>query len=254
MHTEPGIRREGRAPYLHILKWLAEADEWSIALDRELTLHPELKGSVGQVIEKGFLVNLIESDRSLSDVIHFEPRTSVVSIEDPQFAFYLRNISWNVFAKEVGYLGIEFPTRYDFAFSFAGTDRIFAERLFELLSEREIEAFYDRYEQHRILAEDIEEYLGPIYRSEAAYVIVLLGPDYPKRLWTKFESEQFRERFQSGSVIPIWFTTAPPGLFDESIRVGGVTFDPNDDVDVQLVGIAEVLSRRLQDDRGIHHR
>ena len=25
------IRREGRAPYLHILRWLSEAEEWSLA-------------------------------------------------------------------------------------------------------------------------------------------------------------------------------------------------------------------------------
>ena len=183
--------------------------------------HAEFKGSVGQVIEKGYLVSVIDNDERIANVIHFEPRTSVVSIEDPQFAFYLRNIAWNEFAREAGYIGIEFQTRYDFAFSFAGTDRPYAERLFELLSEREIETFYDRFEQHRILAEDVEEYLGPIYRSEAAYVVVLLGPDYPKRLWTKFESDQFRERFKDGAVIPVWFTTAPPGLFDESVARRG---------------------------------
>jgi hypothetical protein len=24
------LRREGRAPYLHILRWLADSDEWSL--------------------------------------------------------------------------------------------------------------------------------------------------------------------------------------------------------------------------------
>src|SRR5206468_3156751 len=108
---------------------------------------------------------------------------------------------------------------------------------------------YDRFEQHRILAENIEEYLGPIYRSEASFVVALLGPDYPKRIWTKFESEQFRDRFKDGSVVPVWFTTAPPGLFDETVRVGGVTFDPNGDVDAQLRTIAELLVKRLHEDR-----
>jgi hypothetical protein len=40
----PRLRREGRAPYLHILRWLAEANEWSISLEREMTRHPDLKG------------------------------------------------------------------------------------------------------------------------------------------------------------------------------------------------------------------
>lgn len=243
------LRREGRAPYLNILRWLAEANEWAIPLDREMARHPELKGSVGQVVEKGFLVGLIEGDADLSSVVHFEPKTSVLSVEDPQFVFFLRNLGWNEFARHVGYVGLEFESQYDFALSFAGSDREYAAMLAEYLREAEVEVFYDRFEQHRILAEDIEEYLGPIYRSEAAYVVALLGPDYPKRIWTKFESDQFRDRFKDGSVIPVWFTTAPPGLFDETVRVGGVTFDPAGDVDAQLRGIADMLVKRLHEDR-----
>lgn len=243
------LRREGRAPYLNVLRWLAEANEWAIDLDRERTHHPALKGSVGQVVEKGFLSDLIDSDDGISSVLHFEPNTSVLSAEDPQFVFYIRNLAWNAFAKQVGFLNIEFDTRYDIALSFAGTDRSVAERLFELFSEREVEVFYDKFEQHRILAEDVEEYLGPIYRSEASYVLVLLGPDYPKRIWTKFESDHFRERLGSGAVIPIWFTTAPPGLFDETVRVGGITFDPDGEVELQLGGVVETVCKRLQEDR-----
>jgi hypothetical protein len=243
------LRREGRAPYLNILRWLAEANEWSIALDREMARHPELRGSVGQVVDKGFLVGLIEGDEDLGSVIHFEPKTSVLSVEDPQFVFFLRNLAWNEFARHVGYVGLEFERPYDFALSFAGSDREYASKLADLLRDAEVEVFYDRFEQHRILAEDVEEYLGPIYRSEAAYVIALLETDYPKRIWTKFESDQFRERFKDGSVIPVWFTTAPPGLFDEAVRVGGVTFDPNGDVDAQLRSIADLLVKRLQEDR-----
>ncbi len=243
------LRREGRAPYLNILRWLADASEWSIALDREMARHPELKASVGQVVEKGFLESLIESDPAIGDLIHFEPATNVLSAEDPQFVFFLRNIGWNEFARHVGYIGITFATKYDFALSFAGSDRQHAERLFELLSDREIAVFYDKYEQHRILAEDVEDYLGPIYRSEASYVVVLLGPEYPERVWTKFESDQFRDRFQSGEVIPMWFTNAPPGMFDESSDVGGITFDPDGDVEGQLGEISEMLGRRLVEDR-----
>ena len=49
---------------------------------------------------------------------------------------------------------------YDYALSFAGSDRDIAEALFRELQEREFEIFYDKNEQHRILAEDVEEYLG----------------------------------------------------------------------------------------------
>lgn len=79
--------------------------------------------------------------------------------------------------------------------------------------------------------------------------MVLLGPEYPKRVWTKFESKQFKERFGSGAVIPIWFTTAPPGVFDGSARVGGISLDPGGDVNGQVEAIADLLSRRIEDER-----
>jgi hypothetical protein len=117
--------------------------------------------------------------------------------------------------------------------------------LFELLAEEEFSVFYDENEQHRILAENVEDYLAPIYRTEAKYVVCLLGPQYPKRVWTKFESQQFKERFGEGAVIPIWFANAEPGMFDESTRVGGIVFDPNSDVEAQLLKIVELLRKKI---------
>ena len=105
-------------------------------------------------------------------------------------------------------------------------------------------------EQHRILAEDVEDYLRPIYQSDAQFVVVLLGPEYPKRIWTKFESDNFKERFKSGAVIPIWFADAPAGMFDESTRVGGVSFERSGDQDGQIEAIAELLVRKLAETRG----
>lgn len=239
------LRREGRAPYLHILKWLSEANEWSIQLDREMVRHPELKGSVNQVVEKGYLEDLISDEEKFEEVLHYDPKTRVLAAEDPQFVFFLRNILWNKFAERVGFINIEFESRYDFALSFAGPDREYAELLFEELTERECEVFYDKNEQHRILAENVEEYLAPIYRSEAKYVVCMLGPEYPERIWTRFESEQFEERFGEGAVIPIWFENTTQGMFDRSTEVGGMTFDPEGAVDDQIEDIAENLVRKL---------
>ena len=94
-------------------------------------------------------------------------------------------------------------------------------------------------------AKNVEDYLAQIYKSEAKYVVCFLGPDYPKRVWTKFESQQFKDRFGQEAVVPIWFTTSPPGMFDESTRVGGVTFDPTNSTDDQLKRIAELLRRKV---------
>lgn len=241
------LRREGRAPYLHILRWLAEANEWSIDLEREAARHPTLKGSVKQVVDKGHLATVLENDPEIGKVLHFDAETSVLGAEDPQFVFFIRNLAWRKFAERVGYLNIDFEAKYDFALSFAGTDRELAEGLFEALSARELAVFYDKNEQARILAENVEDYLGPIYRSEATYVVPLLGSEFPKRIWTKFESDQFRARFGENSVIPIWFSDVEPGAFDEDRKVGGTTFRVDADFDSEIDRIADLLAEKMRE-------
>jgi hypothetical protein len=100
-----------------------------------------------------------------------------------------------------------------------------------------------------MLAEDIEEYLAPIYRSEAEFVICLLSSDYPKRIWTKFESEQFKDRFKDGEVIPVWFSDAPVGIFDETSRKCGFTYDPKKNMESQVTEFVEILRKKVSEKR-----
>ena len=238
------LRREGRAPYLHLLHWISQSQTWSINPNREADRHPEQRGSVSQVVAKGFLKELIDGSEDIQRVLHFDPASGTLVVQDPQFVFYIRNLSWPQFAEEVGFVSLEFPSRYDFALSFAGCDRDIAEALFNALQERELEVFYDRNEQHRILAEDVEEYLGPIYSSDAQLVICILGPEYPKRIWTKFESDQFKQRFKSGEVIPIVLNTAPLGIFDSATKVGHIAWDCKGDFSTQVASATDVLTRK----------
>jgi len=248
------LRKEGRAPYLHILRWLAEGEEWSLDLSEAMATHTDMKGSISQVIEKGWLEALLNDPEKvdlLSPYFHFEKSTSVLSVEDPKLMFYLKNIIWRVFTRQVGYRGDYFSGRYDFAFSFAGADRLIARKLHDSLSEREVSVFYDENEQHRIIAQNVEDYLAPIYRSEAKYVVVLQSPDYPTRIWTKFESDQFRERFGRNEVIPVRFKTVHTGFFTEDAKYGGVEFDPHGDIEAQVAYISDVLCARLVEDRQV---
>jgi hypothetical protein len=216
------LRKEGRAPYLHILKWLATDQNWTLDLREAIRSHSDLRGSVGQVVDKGFLKSIIDNNKDIRSVLHFDENSELLTIEDPQFLFYIVNIPWRHFARELGFQAVEFDRKYDFALSFAGSDRDIAEMLFKSLIENEVEVFYDKNEQHRILAADVEEYLRPIYQTEAHFVIVLLGREYPKRIWTKFESDAFKERFSDGSVIPMWFATVDESMFDVTRKKGGL--------------------------------
>lgn len=245
------LRREGRAPYLHLLRWLAGTSEGALDTKEAIAGNPALKGSVSQVIDKGHLNTLISSSEGISNLIHFDTKSELLTTEDPKFLYFIRHIIWSKFAKQVGYFSIEFESSYDFALSFAGENRNLADILAHKLTEREISVFYDKNEQHRILANDVEEYLAPIYRSESRFVLPLLSKEYPKKIWTKFESDQFKERFGEGSIIPVWYTDCPVGLFDETKRVGGLTFDPSCNIGDQADAIVNALAKKLEEERGV---
>lgn len=242
------LRPEGRAPYLHILNWLATGDEWTLSLPEAIRQHQALSGSVGQVVEKEYLDKLIKGDSGLAEVMHYDGVSKQLSVEDPQFVFFIRNLSWNQFAKDVGYRDVEFKNRYDFALSFAGQDRFLAAEIFKGLQECDLEVFYDANEQHRIAGEDIEEYLLPIYQSEARYILPLLGREYPQRIWAKIESEAFKERFKDGDVIPILFADVPQGMFDTASKHGGYIYDPSKALKPQVEEIVQMLRRKLADE------
>lgn len=144
---------------------------------------------------------------------------------------------------------MEFTSRYDFALSFAGSDRGIANQIFETLQSEEFEVFYDYNEQYRLLAEDIEDYLRPIYSSEAAFVIVIIGPDYPKRLWTQFESSSFKHRFSDGSVIPVVLSTVELSAFDITNKIGYYSLDLNKNLTEQITNLVSLLSKKIAQKR-----
>jgi hypothetical protein len=247
--TGTRLRREGRAPYLHLLYWLSQSEDWTIQIDDIVRAFPNQKLSILQVVDKGHLEAVIHDDINIQDVIHYDANSRVLSVEDPKFMFYIRNLLWSKFARQIGYQSFEVKSKYDFALSFAGENRNLAEKINEALLENDIAVFYDKNEQSRILGENVEDYLAPIYSSEAKFVIPLLSKFFPKKIWTKFESDNFKQRFGNNSIIPIWYSDCPPGMFDESKKYGGITFNTEDSLDSQKEDICKVLIQKISDDR-----
>lgn len=121
------FRPGGRAPYLHILRWLAESDSWSISVVEEMRKHPTEKVSVGVVLDQGYLANLVEQE-DIAKLVHFSSNKTL-SVEDPMLVYYLRAINWEDFIAEVEFTNVDYTASYDVALSFAGEDRSYAEHL-----------------------------------------------------------------------------------------------------------------------------
>lgn len=243
------LRREGRAPYLHLLKWLSATEEGSLDTREAQRANPTLKGSVSQVIEKGHLSMLLDGNDRLAQLLHFDATSQLLSAEDPKFLYFIRHLIWSKFARQVGYDKIDFASKYDFALSFAGEDRDVAKQVFESLQAREMHVFYDEQESHRILGNDVEQYLEPIYRTEAAYVLPFVSPKYPLKIWTKFESDQFKERFGSSSVIPLFLDGYRATQFDTTSTVGYLSINRGENVSAEVEAAVASLCKKITEDR-----
>ncbi|WP_268036835.1 TIR domain-containing protein [Algoriphagus sp. PAP.12] len=243
------LRKEGRAPYLQLLYHLSLSNEWVLNINQLIIDFTELKGSISQVVTKGYLADTINTNDDYKEVLFFEDKGNLLIVQDPQYIYYLKSIKWASFAKEAGYLSMDFDSQYDFALSFAGSNRNIAELIFEELQSRDFEVFYDFNEQYRILAEDVEDYLKPIYYSEASFVVVIIGPDYPKRIWTQFESSAFKHRFSEGAVVPVVLSSVELSAFDITHKIGYFPFNIDGNIKDQVDNLVSQLADKIADYR-----
>ncbi|MBS1880589.1 MAG: TIR domain-containing protein [Actinobacteria bacterium] len=237
-------KRSGRAPYLQCLRWLAEGNEWSIQLERAADRNPRYKGSVTQILTKSFLAQHIKDDPEIAKLLHLSDE-GFLSVEDPRFVFYLRHIDWDDYREQIGF-GPESQANYDFALSFAGPQRGLARHLHEALSESGFGVFFDEVEKGRMLGEDLRSYLAPIYASGAEIVLVVLGPDYPKRYWTAFEQDQYNGRIAKGSVIPIWTPDTEPTFASDLTDKGALVLSTSSPGVEELESAVDALGAALE--------
>lgn len=243
------IKKGSRAPYLHVLYWLSLSDNMSINIESELISRPANRNSVNQILTKGHLKGHFDKVDKYSEIMFYNDDTTEISIEDPKYFYYIKNISWVSLARKIGYHTIDFSTAYDYALSFSGKERQYAEYIFDKLSESEVSVFYDNNEQSRILSKEVEEYLAPIYRSESRFIIPIISKDYPNRVWCKFEGESFKHRFGEDCVIPLWLSSSPPGMFDASNGKGGFMINEESDIYDQLDNFIALLITKINEVR-----
>lgn len=103
---------------------------------------------------------------------------------------------------------IQFTLKYDFAFSFAGEDRILVEKIKNELVAKNYSVFYDNDFKHELIGKDLYSYLRNVYKKECKYVVCFISSYYIKKIWTNLEITAIKERlmstfFASDFLLPI---------------------------------------------------
>lgn len=113
--------------------------------------------------------------------------------------------------------------QYDVAFSFAGEDREYVERVAERLRAAGVRVFYDKYEQVQLWGEDLYQRLDDVYRQQARYCVIFASAAYRDKVWTKHELRSAQARALEDHrlyILPARFDdTKIPGILPTTVYV-----------------------------------
>jgi hypothetical protein len=136
---------------------------------------------------------------------------------------------------------------YDVALSFAGEDRVVAEKLAKGLSALGISVFYDDFETHTLWGKDLTVELPRIYTS-ARYCIMIISAAYLEKMWTILERQAILSKFLklkgNEYLLPLRIDMTPiPGLSD---LTGYISVKTDSDIDKAISCTRLVLERPLR--------
>lgn len=108
---------------------------------------------------------------------------------------------------------------YDVAFSFAGEDREYVEKVATFLKSQNISVFYDYFEEEKLWGKNLVLSLEEIYTHKSKYCVIFISQYYVKKEWTRYESivamSQMLEnnKKQKEYILPVKFDeTKVPGI------------------------------------------
>jgi len=138
---------------------------------------------------------------------------------------------------------------YDVAFSFAGEDREYVERVAKAV-EGKVQLFYDRHEQTDLWGKNLYTHLGEIYGQKSRFCVMFISEHYARKLWTNHERESAQARAFSDHqtyILPARFDdTAIPGVLPTVGYVDLRSLSPEDFACILLEKLASsgVAERR----------
>jgi len=109
------------------------------------------------------------------------------------------------------------PFTYDVAFSYAGEDRAYVEKIVHDLKARGVSVFYDKSAEAELWGVDLREVLTDIFHSRARCVVAFISADYIQKIWPMLEFDAASARAMiehEAYLLPIRLDAAelPPGL------------------------------------------
>jgi sugar/nucleoside kinase (ribokinase family) len=85
-------------------------------------------------------------------------------------------------------------SKYDIVISFAGEDRVVAEKIADELKRSGIKVFYDKYVQADLWGKDLYSHLQEVYRRQGRYCLMLVSEHYKRKEFTNHERAAIQAR------------------------------------------------------------
>jgi hypothetical protein len=105
---------------------------------------------------------------------------------------------------------------YEVVLSFAGEDRKYVEQVAEILKSRDVELFYDNYEEASLWGKNLVEHLHKVYSGSGRYCVMFISAAYAEKVWPTHERRSaFEKAIKSKEeyILPARFDdTDIPGL------------------------------------------
>jgi hypothetical protein len=109
--------------------------------------------------------------------------------------------------------------KYHVAFSFAGEDREYVEKIAAQLTSDGVNVFYDKYEEVDLWGKDLYTHLKDVYEKRALFTVMFISEHYKDKLWTNHE----RKAAQARAFAESDKEYVLPAFFDKVIEVPGLT-------------------------------
>ena len=132
---------------------------------------------------------------------------------------------------------------FDFAFSFAGEDRVIVKKVRDSLVRRGIRVFFDEDFEWDLIGKNLSNRFKDVYGKNTIYVVIFISKHYRVKQWTDFEFQIAREEANSRKeefILPI--------RLDDTILLG-IQRDIGyfDYHQKGTRGISNLLSKKLED-------